>query len=214
VSVSATTRARIIVAARECFARDGYDKTTNKEIADAAGITTGAIYHYFDSKPALFAAVASETFSLIRNEFRDAVDAAEPNFVAQVSALWDRAAALHESDRSLAGFAMVSPIETVRHKEIPPLDAGGHAPHQLLEEIVEAARARGELADDVDNDTVLAILVAITSGLAHSAAADVSAAHHRRTTAAFRRVLDGTLVTPATPRGRRRARQRQAPVKS
>jgi AcrR family transcriptional regulator len=199
VSVSATARARIIVAAREAFARDGYDKTTNKDIAAAAGMTTGAIYHYFASKPALFAAVAAETFTLVRQEFRDAVDAAEPTFVAQVSALWQRATDLHARDRSLAGFAIVSPIEAARHKEIPRLTPRGHMPHQILEEIVVTARARGELADDLDDDTVLRALIAITMGLAHGAAADADPAHHARATAGLSRFLAGTVVHAPTP---------------
>jgi AcrR family transcriptional regulator len=194
-STSATTKARIIAAARACFARDGYDKTTNKEIAEAAGLTTGAIYHYFDSKPALFAAVAAETFELIRSEFLDALQDAEPTFVGQVTAVWDRAAALHASDRSYAGFAMISPIERARHDEIPA-ELEGHAPHEVLREIVTNARARGELAVDVDDDTVLSLLVVITIGLAQAAAASESVDDHRRTTAAFRRVLDGSLLTP------------------
>jgi AcrR family transcriptional regulator len=203
-STSATTRARIITAARICFARDGYDKTTNKEIADAAQLTTGAIYHYFDSKPALFAAVATETFELIRREFLDALANAEPTFVGQVTAIWGRAAALHASDRSYAGFAMISPIERLRHHEIPA-DLDGHAPHEVLGQIVKDARARGELATDVDDDTVLAVLVAITIGLAQSAAANDDVDDHRRTTETFRRVLDGTLLAAsctAAPRRR------------
>ena len=212
MSVSVTTRARIVSAARACFARDGYDRTTNKDIADAAGITTGAIYHYFDSKPELFAAVATETFELIRVEFVDALSHAEPNFVAQVSALWERAAALHERDRSLAPFAMVSPIETLRHREIPPPHRGDHAPHQALEEVVAAARARGELADDIDDGTVLDVLVAMTMGLAHFAAADEQG-HHRRTSEAFRRVIDGTLVSRSASR-RRAPRRHQASASS
>ena len=194
-STSATTRTRILAAARACFAKDGYDKTTNKEIAEAAGLTTGAIYHYFDSKPALFAAVATETSELIRREFLDALQDTGPTFVGQVTAIWDRAATLHESDRSYAGFAMISPIERLRHEEIP-VEVVGHAPHEVLREIVTSARARGELAADLDDETVLNVLVVITLGLAQSAAASDSVEDHRRTTEAFRRVLDGTLLTP------------------
>jgi AcrR family transcriptional regulator len=195
-SVSATTRPRIIAAARACFAKDGYDKTTNRDIAERAGLTTGAIYHYFDSKPELFAAVDADTFAVIRQEFLDALRNAEPTFVTQVTAIWNRAAELHASDQSYAGFAMVSPIERLRHRDIPD-DIGGNTPHELLREVVRNARARGELADDIDDELVLAVLVVITMGLAQSAAASDDVIGHRRTTGVFARVLDGTLLAPA-----------------
>ncbi|MFM7826362.1 MAG: TetR/AcrR family transcriptional regulator [Acidimicrobiaceae bacterium] len=41
------TRKRLLVEARRSFATEGFDATTNKNLAKAAGITTAAIYHYF-----------------------------------------------------------------------------------------------------------------------------------------------------------------------
>ena len=43
-------RAQILRAALEVFARKGFDAATNKDIARAAGITPGLIYHYFKNK--------------------------------------------------------------------------------------------------------------------------------------------------------------------
>ncbi len=39
------------------FARFGYHKTTVSEIAQAAGVTTGALFHHFETKEALLDAV-------------------------------------------------------------------------------------------------------------------------------------------------------------
>ena len=47
------------------FARDGYEATTNRSIAKASGITSGAIYHYFDSKAELYAAVYEEVYDRV-----------------------------------------------------------------------------------------------------------------------------------------------------
>jgi hypothetical protein len=116
--------------------------------------------------------------------------------VAQVTAVWNRAAELHASDQSYAGFAMVSPIERLRHQDIPE-EVGASTPHELLREIVKDARARGELADDIDDELVLTVLVVITIGLAQSAAASDDVTGHRRTTEVFARVLDGTLLAAA-----------------
>ena len=51
---SSDTRQTLLEVARRIFARDGYGATTNRSIADEAGITTGAIYHYFPSKAELY----------------------------------------------------------------------------------------------------------------------------------------------------------------
>src|SRR4051812_49605212 len=55
-ATSEATTARILAAARVCFARTGYAATTNKQIADEAGVTAAAIYLYFESKTALYVA--------------------------------------------------------------------------------------------------------------------------------------------------------------
>lgn len=48
------TRARILEAAGQCFARHGYDGTGVAEICRCAGVTKGAFYHHFPSKQVLF----------------------------------------------------------------------------------------------------------------------------------------------------------------
>ncbi len=47
------TRERALRAALGLFRRKGFDKTTMRDIAEAAGLSLGAAYHYFPSKVAL-----------------------------------------------------------------------------------------------------------------------------------------------------------------
>jgi AcrR family transcriptional regulator len=51
------TRAAVLAAAREVFARDGFHGATLERVADEAGYTKGAVYSAFDSKADLFLAV-------------------------------------------------------------------------------------------------------------------------------------------------------------
>ncbi len=51
------TRTALISAARPLFAQRGYASVGTEEIARAAGVTRGALYHHFDGKRELFEAV-------------------------------------------------------------------------------------------------------------------------------------------------------------
>ncbi len=46
----ANVRARILAAAEELFAEQGYDATSVQEVVARAGVTKGALYHYFVAK--------------------------------------------------------------------------------------------------------------------------------------------------------------------
>jgi AcrR family transcriptional regulator len=54
---SETTRGALIDAARVLFAERGYAGVATEEIVRAAGVTRGALYHHFEGKRELFAAV-------------------------------------------------------------------------------------------------------------------------------------------------------------
>ena len=52
------TEARILAAARQLFADVGYDRTTIRAVASAAGVDAGLVMHYFGAKDELFARAA------------------------------------------------------------------------------------------------------------------------------------------------------------
>lgn len=56
---SEATAELILAGASELFAARGYSGVGLEEVAEAAGVTRGAIYHHFRSKRGLFAAVAA-----------------------------------------------------------------------------------------------------------------------------------------------------------
>ena len=50
------TKERIVAAALELFRRDGYEATTMRAVAEAAGVSVGNAYYYFASKDELLQA--------------------------------------------------------------------------------------------------------------------------------------------------------------
>lgn len=62
VERSESTRARVLDAAVECIAREGFQAASLARIADDARLTTGAIQHQFGDKTELLAAVVERGF--------------------------------------------------------------------------------------------------------------------------------------------------------
>jgi AcrR family transcriptional regulator len=86
------TTDQLVAAARELFAADGYDATFLDAVVERAGVTKGALYHHFDGKRALFAAVYEAEQRSIEHAVylatRDYEDSWEA-FMASCSAFFD-----------------------------------------------------------------------------------------------------------------------------
>ena len=52
------TRARLLDAAKEIFEENGFLEARISDIAERAGLSHGAFYHYFDSKEQVFREIA------------------------------------------------------------------------------------------------------------------------------------------------------------
>ncbi|WP_405842768.1 TetR family transcriptional regulator [Streptomyces sp. NBC_01518] len=64
---SADTRDRILAAAREEFSERGYEKTSVRGIAKAAGVDPALVHHYFGTKEQIFEAAVEVAFAPAQN---------------------------------------------------------------------------------------------------------------------------------------------------
>jgi TetR/AcrR family transcriptional regulator, cholesterol catabolism regulator len=62
--------------AGELFAQKGYRATTVREIADAAGILSGSLYHHFDSKESIGDEILSGFMTEVLTDYRAALGSA------------------------------------------------------------------------------------------------------------------------------------------
>jgi AcrR family transcriptional regulator len=61
---------------RQLFAAKGFEATTTRDIADAAGIASGTLFNYFATKEAILASLAVEALALAHRESDGDTDAA------------------------------------------------------------------------------------------------------------------------------------------
>ena len=79
------TRAKLVAAARQLFAKKGFAATSTEEILEKAGVTRGALYHHFTDKAALFEAVCVAIHEEAVSEISTAADAGAERVSRQVA---------------------------------------------------------------------------------------------------------------------------------
>lgn len=157
------TGPKILKAAIDIFGRRGYTATSVKDLAEAAELTVGSIYHYYSGKAELFIAAATEFYDVFYRAF---VAALKPhhNFTARIQALLDESEKLHESDPTLPRFAMSLPVELRYNPELRQslVSLYGRFTKLYLEISHEAAQ-RGELPKGLDPQIVAIMLESLFS---------------------------------------------------
>jgi AcrR family transcriptional regulator len=76
IPVPGTTKGRLVEAAVAEFARRDYDEVGVTEIAAAAGVTVGSLYHHFGSKAGLYDLVRDDVERRLLDRLEGAWDAA------------------------------------------------------------------------------------------------------------------------------------------
>jgi len=112
-------RDQIIDAAMQVFAQKGFTRATNKDIAREAGITSGLIYYYFDSKEDLLKTII-ETRSPVQlmTTLPPQVFELPPEFFMRMLIL--RALSIIETDQFIQLIRMILP-EVVHNTELAPI---------------------------------------------------------------------------------------------
>jgi len=191
---SADTRDRILDVARRSFAERGYETTTNKVLSAEAGITTGAIYHYFDSKLDIYASVHDDVQERVYAQFTEAVDAHD-TFVTKFEALLEVAHDLNRQDPSLAQFLGTTRVDRRRHAEVADALGGFDQTRQaFFDRVVEHGVTTGEIAPE-NVEMVKAFVITVLTGLNDALSDDPE--RHRRAIDAVRALMGGNLIDAA-----------------
>lgn len=200
--VAAVTRNNIMRAAVYCFAQSGYAQTSNHDIAHAAGITSGSLYHHFDSKAAIYQeALRHCTITLVETYRSAFTEAADCSCIDQLCRGLEGVIAVSRAWPGMVRFAGNSAAEIRHNRELDWLHAeDAQAFTVLFRELLQTASARGELAAGVTVEDAAQLLVALVSGLSMSHDTDLGEARFAATLRSFECLLKGQLLKTRGPR--------------
>lgn len=105
----AATRDRILSAAVDVFARQGYHGTGVEDIVQASNTSKGAFYHYFPSKQSIFLTVMDELAALVEHGVEEAISS-EQGALAKVEAALGVVIETAAQQRDLAKILLVEAV--------------------------------------------------------------------------------------------------------
>lgn len=154
----ASTRAnavpeRLLAEATRLFAERGYDRTSVQEIVEAAGVTKGALYHYFGSKEDLLHEIYARVLRL-QTERLDAIVAKD----ATVSQRLVEAAAdvvvtsIQNLDDTVIFFRSMHQLSPEKQKTVR---ADRRRYHETFRSLVEEGQAEGVFRENLRPDLVV-----------------------------------------------------------
>jgi AcrR family transcriptional regulator len=133
------TRQRIVDACRQLFAAKGFEASTTRDIADAAGIASGTLFNYFVTKEAILASLAAEALAAAQHDYQernDPADSFEEGLFALVSAGLRKLRPLRKHLPVLLETAL-NPLAAA------PADGDGSFRVQHLEAVARLAKEHG-----------------------------------------------------------------------
>jgi AcrR family transcriptional regulator len=154
-------RERLLDAALRVFVSKGIDRATVKDIAQAAGVTPGLLYHYFDGKETLLATLLEERsfLSKLRRQLAGATD--RPATVVLPEMMRDYRQVLTENRGLVSLFFSASSTNRHVRTAMGEFVAEGQ---RLLMDYLNARVAAGELRPHDTRLFAQTLLAAVAAG--------------------------------------------------
>ncbi|WP_020665090.1 TetR/AcrR family transcriptional regulator [Amycolatopsis benzoatilytica] len=112
-------RAEILAAARRCFVRNGFHRTSMQDVFAEAGLSAGAVYRYFPKKEDLIVGVAAQNLDRVAGVLRSVLSETEnERRVGAVLAKLLEAVLDQHRDNQLATIAVVVWSEALRDRAL------------------------------------------------------------------------------------------------
>lgn len=158
-------RRQILDAARRCFERAGFHRTSMQHILAESGLSAGAVYRYFAGKDEIMMAIATETLDAILSDVAPTLAAEPPPAVPVVLD-----AVLGEIDQQLGPGGVLRIAIQVWGESMHDAAVAGFVAatyrriRALFVAYAERATAAGHLPADADPEEVGAALFGLVPG--------------------------------------------------
>ena len=164
-SDSTDTRERIITCACIKFASEGFEGTTNKDIAAQAGISSAALYHYFPSKSDLYVAVC-EYISHFFDEVFQRVAAADQRLENRITMLLAENGKIGRVTPSIVGFITGISAVVKKHPEVARgADAFSAGFRRMTLDLIESATEKEVILRGGSANGLADLTVSVLAGL-------------------------------------------------
>ena len=186
---SEATTGALVDAARELFARDGYDATSLDAVATRAKVTKGAVYHHFEGKRQLFEAVFGREVERMVTPLADAYGRKKDPwdaFKASTRAFLEECLDPGVQRIVLLDASAAIGWEGIRRLEAPLLE--------LMELAITRAADAGRIAPRRPGPLASFLFGAVCEMAMIVARADDQKTAHREALAEIGRVLDGLAI--------------------
>ncbi|WP_255430197.1 TetR/AcrR family transcriptional regulator [Streptomonospora sp. PA3] len=152
-SAESSVPRRLLAVATRLFAEKGFDRTSVQEIVDAANVTKGAMYHYFDSKDDLLAEIYARVLRLQMSRLAEIARQDGP-----VAERVRRAAAdvvvstIDNLDDATISFRSLHQLSPAKQREVRD---ERRRYHELFRSLITEGQERGVFTDRVPADIVV-----------------------------------------------------------
>lgn len=174
---STDTRDRIVRCAQEIFAAEGFEGTTNKDIAARAEISSAALYHYFPSKAEMYVAVCESITCVFVDVFSHATSS-DSRLERRLTALFSEVGTLGASSPSIVGFITGISAVVKRHPEVARgTEAFGLEFRKMTLQLIETSTESERILQGVTPASFADLTASILAGLGRLSARGDQARH-------------------------------------
>ena len=199
---SAATQQALVAAARRLWGERGYAEVSTPEIAEAAGVTRGAMYHQFPDKTALFVSVLQAVEADVMTRLAATVAAAQPKTPGD---------ALHAAADAWLDIAGEPEVRRLVLLDAPTIlgwagfrEISLHYGLGMTEQLLTAAIEAGQLKEQPVRPLATVMIGALDEAAMSIADAQDSTTEREQVRAVVHDLIDGMMSHAAAPRRRPR----------
>ena len=165
MSTKEESRQKILQAAFEAFAENGYEKTSMDDIVKRSGLSKGTLYWHFTNKRELFLAAIQTPFQLMDMQLTALIEQEDMTAEDRIRTFFAQASDYLASSKNMIGLLVDAFFQSYRSQDARDMLREMYARYiGAVEQIIQQGIARGEFRE-VDAHMAAVVLMAGGDGI-------------------------------------------------